>query len=119
MRLESAAALSLQRKPDAIYTRVLANPLKDDWTANEKELAVYFSWLAVPCLAAFVARPEFKVLDVLSHLHSKVDIPKDRKAAIRLHSASVHVFLCSSGSCNDARFWVEERQALCVTACCS
>jgi hypothetical protein len=119
----SAAASSPERKLDEIYTSVLRNALRKELTADEVEqfcqslkkvlgtIAVLFSSLSAPGLAALLSRSESEVLDVLCDLHSVLDVPQAPGAPIRPHHASVHDFLLSSQRCTDARFWVDERQA--------
>jgi hypothetical protein len=116
----SDATSSPERKLDGIYTSVLRNSLREQWTDDETEqfcrelnavlgaVVVIFSSLSAPELARLLSRVEHEVLDVMCDLHSVFDVPQDRSLPIRPQHASVRDFLLSRQRCTDARFWVDE-----------
>jgi hypothetical protein len=119
----SAAAASPERKLDAIYTSVLLNALREQWTDDETEqfcrklnavlgtIVVSFASLSAPGLAQLLSLAQHEVLDVLCDLHSVLDVPQDRDLPIRPQHASVRDFVLSQQRCTDARFWVDENLA--------
>ncbi len=119
----SPAATGPERKLDDIYTSVLRSALREQWTADETEqfcrsmnevlgaIAVLFSSLSAPSLAALLSCSEIDVLDMLGDLHSILDVPVSRNMPIRPHHASVRDFLLSRQRCSDTRFRVDEHQA--------
>jgi hypothetical protein len=123
MQSALAATSSPERKLDEIYTSVLHNALREQWTAEETThfchllsevlgtITVMFLSLSAPWLAHLLSRSEVEVFDVLCDLHSILDIPVDRSQPIRPHHASVRDFLLSDQRCADARFRVDECQA--------
>ncbi len=118
-----AAATGPERKLDEIYTSVLCNAIREDWTVDEGgqfchllnevlgTIAVVFSSLSAPSLARLLYRSETEVLDALCDLHSILDIPKHRSAPIRPQHLSVREYLLSHQRCTDTRFRVDEGQA--------
>jgi hypothetical protein len=95
------AETSPERKLDEIYTSVLQNTLRDDFTDDEKRnacddlrtvlgsITVLFSALEAPALAALLDLPEVKMRDILREVHSIVDVPGDCQRPVRPHHASV------------------------------
>jgi hypothetical protein len=122
-RQSTASAGCPERQLDDIYTNVLRNALRPQFSADEQQrfccslndllgtIAVLFSSLPAPGLAAMLALSEFEVLDTLCDLHSILDVPSDSGMPIRLQHASVRDFLLGRQRCTDARFWVDERGA--------
>ncbi len=112
-----------EQKLDQFYASVLRNAVRQQWAAVEQEqfcrslnnvlgtITVLSSSLAVTWLAALLFLPEIEVLDVLSDLHSIIDVPADRSMPIRPQHASVRDFLLNKERCTDARFWVDEHKA--------
>jgi hypothetical protein len=119
----SAATPSPERKLDVILTSVLRNALRGGWARDELEefcrtlnevlgtFAVVFSSLAAPGLTALLSRSDNVIFDMLSDLHSILDVPNDPNTPIRPQHASVRDYLFEIQRCSDARFWVEERHA--------
>ncbi len=119
----STAAASPERKLDEIYVRLLGNSLREDFTLEESDevcsllrtvlgsIAVMFSSLSAATLDALLNLVDYKVPDVLSDLHSIVDVPSDPSRPIRLQHASVRDFLLCKQRCTDARFWVDQQWA--------
>jgi hypothetical protein len=91
---------SPEQKLDEIYAGVLRSALRPNLSADEQEMfgsslsnllatiAVLFSWLPAPGLAALLFSSETEVLDMLCDLHSVIDVPLDSSVPIRPHHAS-------------------------------
>jgi hypothetical protein len=119
----SDAASSPKRSLDGIYSRVLRNALRDDFTAEEADLAcgllrtvigsivVLFSSFSAHSLGAMLDLTATEVQNILRDLHSIFDVPDDDLRPIRPQHASVRDYLLDKGRCTDPHFWIDEQQA--------
>jgi NACHT domain len=64
--------------------------------------------LSTQTLSHLLNSPHAKVNQILDHLHSILDIPKDSSHALRLHHPSFRDFLYEKTRCEE--FWVDEMQ---------
>ncbi|KAH5622319.1 hypothetical protein HBI68_251460 [Parastagonospora nodorum] len=117
------SAASPEQHLNQLYLTVLQKSIKSSYTA--RELAKYYSImrqilgsiialsssLSVSSLGMLILLPEQRVTRMLKELHAILDIPKGHGQPLRLHHPSFRDFLFSKDRCDDANFWIDERQA--------
>ncbi|KAK6362986.1 hypothetical protein TWF730_000434 [Orbilia blumenaviensis] len=67
--------------------------------------------LSIPSLARLLSLEEYTIDNLLSHLHSVLDIPKNRHAVVRTFHLSFPNFLSNPGLKSKSEFWIDEKQA--------
>jgi len=119
----SSAVTALEGHLDEIYTTVLKHSISPDYADTEKEEACYtlrqilgsivvlLSPLSTRCLSMLLYVKKEDVDQTLEDLHSILNIPEDQNQPLRLHHPSFRDFLLDRKRCEDANFWVNEKQA--------
>jgi hypothetical protein len=119
----STARTTPEQKLDEIYSSVLQNALRPEYSEEEAAevcsslrtvlgtIAVLVSALSAPALEALLGLPKNEVSDILGDLHAIFDVPEDPNRPIRPQHASVRDYLLSGRRCIDTRFLVSEQGA--------
>ncbi|OAG20740.1 hypothetical protein CC77DRAFT_79340 [Alternaria alternata] len=107
---------------DTIYTTILRNSIRPEYTAEEKEehcemlrhilgsLVVMKSPLTARSLGGLLDMTEENIRSTLEDLHAILDVPADDMRPLRIHHPSLRDFLLDRSRCTDADFWVDEAQ---------
>ncbi|CAN9137931.1 unnamed protein product [Alternaria sp. RS040] len=107
---------------DTIYTTILGNSIRPEYTTAEKEehcemlrhilgsLVVIKSPLTVRSLGGLLDMTEEDIRSILEDLHAILDVPADEMRPLRIHHPSLRDFLLDKSRCTDADFWVDKVQ---------
>ncbi|KAF2182636.1 hypothetical protein K469DRAFT_669646 [Zopfia rhizophila CBS 207.26] len=119
----SDTATTPEEHLNGIYTTVLQNSIRPDYTEQEKQMlyrllrnivgsiVVLFSPLSADSLSELHVIERQKVNKALKNLHAILNIPVDQSRPLRLHHPSFRDFLLDKYKCGDPNFWVDEKQA--------
>jgi hypothetical protein len=110
---------------DTMYSEILQDSVTGEHTDEEKEeateqfrrvvgsIVVLFDVLSIAALGSLLLEPSGNatqpVLDVLSSLHSVLNISEDLTQPVRLLHPSFRDFLLDPQRCLDERFWVNDK----------
>jgi hypothetical protein len=107
---------------DTIYTTILRNSIRPEYTTAEKEehcemlrhilgsLVVMKSPLTARSLSGLLDMTEEDIRSILEDLHAILDVPADEMRPLRIHHPSLRDFLLDKSRCTDADFWVDKVQ---------
>lgn len=119
----SDVAATPEEHLNRIYTTVLQNSVRPEYTAREKQkfystlrdilgsIVALLSPLSVGSLSRILLIPKQRVDRILKDLHAILDIPEDQTRPLRLHHPSFRDFLLHYDRCRDSNFRVNEKQA--------
>ena len=105
-----------------LYTTILKESIPSNYSTKEKKafldmlrcilgsIVVLFSPLSTNSLNRLLS-PKLRVDRVLMDFHAILDMPKVDTYPLRLHHPSFRDFLLDRKRCEDANFWVNEKQA--------
>ncbi|KAL8671687.1 MAG: hypothetical protein Q9168_003809 [Polycauliona sp. 1 TL-2023] len=112
---------------DQMYTLVLQNSIKGDYTSEEQEsteslfrhvvgtIVILLDPLPISELFKLLSGPELETEEeletMLETLHSVIDVPEDPSKPVKALHLSFHDFLLDPNRCSDRRFSVIEEQA--------
>ncbi|CAN9082852.1 unnamed protein product [Alternaria alternata] len=107
---------------DTIYTTILRNSVRSEYTTAEKEencemlrhilgsLVVVKSPLSARSLGGLLQMTEEDIRSILEDLHAILDVPADEMRPLRIHHPSLRDFLLDKSRCTDVDFWVDKVQ---------
>lgn len=111
-----------EKELDQIYAKILSDSIRGDYDEDEKKeafelfrkiigaIAILFNPLFATALSELLNKPMLEVSQVLSNLHSILEIPENNAHPIRLLHPSFRDFLLTKGRCQDPQLWVDEKQ---------
>jgi hypothetical protein len=112
-----------ERHLDTIYTTVLCASIPGTYSEEEQKLAysdlrlvlgsivVLFSALSVKTLSELLDLPSEETSEIITELHSVLDVPEEHDHPLRLHHDSFRSFLLDGDRCKEREMVVNEQQA--------
>jgi hypothetical protein len=123
--LESSthASTAPEKHLHEIYITVLKQSVSSDYSSEEREelygmlryilgsAVILLSPLSPYSLSKLLHISKEEVDQTVDDLHAILEVSKDQTLPLRLHHPSFRDFLLSKDRCNNANFWVDEKQA--------
>jgi len=111
-----------EKELDQIYAKILSDSIRGDYDEDEKKevfelfreiigaIMILFNPLSAAALSELLNKPRLEVSQILSNLHSVLEVPENNVYPIRLLHPSFRDFLLTKERCQDPQFWVDEKQ---------
>jgi hypothetical protein len=111
-----------EKELDQIYAKILSDSIRGDYDEDEKKevfelfrkivgaIVILFNPLSAAALSELLNKPRLEVSQILSNLHSVLEVPENNGYTIRLLHPSFRDFLISEERCQDPQLWVDEKQ---------
>jgi hypothetical protein len=111
-----------EKELDQIYAKILSDSIRGDYDEDEKKeafelfrkivgaITILFNPLFAAALSELLNKPMLEVSQILSNLHSILEVPENNVYPIRLLHPSFRDFLLTYERCQDPQFWVDEKQ---------
>ena len=111
-----------EKELDRIYAKVLSDSIRGDYDEDEKEevfelfrkiigaIVILFNPLFATALSELLNKPRLEVSQILSNLHSVLEVPENNVYPIRILHPSFRDFLLTKERCQDPQLWVDEKQ---------
>jgi hypothetical protein len=112
-----------ERHLDAIYTTVLCASVPETYDEEEQKeaydylrlilgsIVILFSALSVEALSRLLDLPTKITSEIITELHSILDVPEEHNHPLRLHHDSFRNFLLNENRCKQRGMVVNEQQA--------
>jgi hypothetical protein len=111
-----------EKELDQIYAKILSDSIRGDYDEDEKKevfelfreiigaIVILFNPLFATALSELLNKPWPGVSEILSNLHSVLEVPENNAYPIRLLHPSFRDFLLTKERCQDPQLWVDEKQ---------
>jgi hypothetical protein len=111
-----------EKELDQIYAKILSDSIRGDYDEDEKKevfelfrkivgaIVILFNPLSAAALSELLNKQRLEVSQILSNLHSVLEVPEYNTYPIRLLHPSFRDFLVSKERCQDPQLWVDETQ---------